>query len=461
MAILLKNQTNNSTTNQTSITIPAPTNGSGDVLFAVLGSGSNLVGTTTPPSGWTTVIDSSGYAHRSTFQVFYKVSSGSEPANYTFSTTTTGARIGATILSYSGVDNTSPVNISAVSPDDTGWSSPMDAPSVTATKDGCLIVHGWIVPYGGATYTISTDTWQYAYPYYDYPSYTYALGSVLQSTAGATGTSTATPNFGDHGTIFSLALTPQAAAPTPQSSVTVIDNLDDINPALSGQAFATVSSGHGFTGNGGASSNGGQDNRQNWILSYPVTPSSDPITLTALVRNNFSGVALGGVVFYSGGGGNRNGYQLVLDNRNSNNGGQDTLQIRKDGTTTPLIESNAAGPLTVGTWYRVELTIKTASPQLSASVYDNSTNSLLDTITVNDTSYINQTLYPGFFHYSGTVGGMSLDNLSIIDSSAPPPVTGLIKVFDGTSWSAKPVKVWNGIAWIQKPVKRWNGSAWV
>ena len=37
---------------------------------------------------------------------------------------------------------------------------------------------------------------------------------------------------------------------------------------------------------------------------------------------------------------------------------------------------------------------------------------------------------------------------------------GLIKVYNGTVFVAKPVKVWDGTAWIQKPVKRWNGSAW-
>lgn len=38
---------------------------------------------------------------------------------------------------------------------------------------------------------------------------------------------------------------------------------------------------------------------------------------------------------------------------------------------------------------------------------------------------------------------------------------GNAKVWNGTSWVAKPVKVWNGSAWVTKPVKRWTGSAWV
>lgn len=45
--------------------------------------------------------------------------------------------------------------------------------------------------------------------------------------------------------------------------------------------------------------------------------------------------------------------------------------------------------------------------------------------------------------------------------SAPPGTTGQIKVWNGSSWVAKPVKVWNGSTWETKPVKYYNGSTWV
>lgn len=41
-----------------------------------------------------------------------------------------------------------------------------------------------------------------------------------------------------------------------------------------------------------------------------------------------------------------------------------------------------------------------------------------------------------------------------------PSSTGKIKVWDGSSFIAKPVKVWNGSSWVIKPVKVWNGSSW-
>lgn len=38
---------------------------------------------------------------------------------------------------------------------------------------------------------------------------------------------------------------------------------------------------------------------------------------------------------------------------------------------------------------------------------------------------------------------------------------GNIKVWNGSSWVAKPAKHWNGSSWVTKPVKRWTGSAWI
>lgn len=49
----------------------------------------------------------------------------------------------------------------------------------------------------------------------------------------------------------------------------------------------------------------------------------------------------------------------------------------------------------------------------------------------------------------------------VIRPAAAPSNTGDIKVYNGSSFVAKPVKVWNGSAWVKKPLKRWNGSAWV
>jgi len=39
--------------------------------------------------------------------------------------------------------------------------------------------------------------------------------------------------------------------------------------------------------------------------------------------------------------------------------------------------------------------------------------------------------------------------------------TGQAKVWNGSSFVAKPVKVWNGSSFVTKPLKRWNGTSWV
>jgi hypothetical protein len=67
----------------------------------------------------------------------------------------------------------------------------------------------------------------------------------------------------------------------------------------------------------------------------------------------------------------------------------------------------------------------------------------------------------------GDVGWLSADPAGAIlrtgffGQPPAPPSAGLIKVWDGTAWVAKPVKVWSGSAWVIKPLKRWSGTAWV
>lgn len=51
---------------------------------------------------------------------------------------------------------------------------------------------------------------------------------------------------------------------------------------------------------------------------------------------------------------------------------------------------------------------------------------------------------------------------SAYDSPTTPiSSTGEIKVWNGSSFIAKPIKVWNGTSWVTKPLKYWNGTSWV
>lgn len=52
--------------------------------------------------------------------------------------------------------------------------------------------------------------------------------------------------------------------------------------------------------------------------------------------------------------------------------------------------------------------------------------------------------------------------ITVSDYISPPSGgSGLIKVWNGSSWVRKPIKVWNGTLWVQKPVKVWSGANWV
>ncbi len=44
--------------------------------------------------------------------------------------------------------------------------------------------------------------------------------------------------------------------------------------------------------------------------------------------------------------------------------------------------------------------------------------------------------------------------------TTPPPSSGGIKTWNGSSFVKHPVKVWSGSAWVWRPVKTWDGSAW-
>lgn len=51
--------------------------------------------------------------------------------------------------------------------------------------------------------------------------------------------------------------------------------------------------------------------------------------------------------------------------------------------------------------------------------------------------------------------------IAIAPSGGGGGTTGQIKVWNGSSFVAKPVKVYNGSTWVTKPVKSYNGSTWV
>lgn len=174
-----------------SIAKPAGTQ-AGDVMLASLAAQGS--GAITPPSGWTVVQDTpNGTTGRQASYVH--VAGASEPTSYSWSLGTTRIASGG-VLAYSGVDNSTPVDISGSA---SGGAGNAVAPSVITTAAGDEIV----VPVtfrGGAAVTVTPAAT--LAERYDRSSGGAAgfvsteAADTAQAAAGATGTKTAVPSAG-------------------------------------------------------------------------------------------------------------------------------------------------------------------------------------------------------------------------------------------------------------------------
>lgn len=218
------------------------------------------------------------------------------------------------------------------------------------------------------------------------------------------------------------------------------------------------------------------------------------------------------------------GYWALIDTRN-NTGSTSAFQLRLDGGTTPLAtattpsvsankwyrveitwqgispritakfyESESATPLVTLTSEDVTYT----SGRIGIQAYNAAsadeiiiTDTHIDTVSSTDlgfTNTINGTDTDPFtagekIQYQVQTGDAFVDDVykwrvRAIDPlgsntygvwsatrqftvSTSGALTGQIKVWNGTSWVAKPVKVWDGASWVTKPVKQYNGTSWV
>jgi hypothetical protein len=93
--------------------------------------------TMTTPAGWS-LLASVNNGTDNTTAVIYKFASG-EPASWTFTNLFTSVQTGeAGVVTYSGVDTTTPINTSASGT--TTSTNPHSAPSITPTVDNCMIL---------------------------------------------------------------------------------------------------------------------------------------------------------------------------------------------------------------------------------------------------------------------------------------------------------------------------------
>ena len=196
-----------------SIVVPTGTV-AGDVMIAAIATTPSTV-PITAPAGWTLIqapTQTSATSNR--VSTYYRVATASEPASYgwTLSTAHTGAAGG--IVSYSGVDNTTPIDVSASAV--TASALTHSAPSITTTmaNDMLVTVHEYASANSWTPPTGMTERVDIASRAGNAAGVTLEMNELLLGTAGLTGTKTATAAANaDTGATVSIALKAVVATP--------------------------------------------------------------------------------------------------------------------------------------------------------------------------------------------------------------------------------------------------------
>ena len=214
----------------------------GDLMLAFLEADGNIGvadWSTLIPAGWTILYQElNGGVSLWWPMVAYKVAGGAEPASYGFSFNTQAGR--GVIAAWSGVSTTTPINVSAAQNNSTSAATTA-CPSVTTTSGDCRLVTAYFrrtasgfsfIEPAGMVARFNNDGGAAANSSFGFAE----LG--LPSTAGATGTKTATSPTADISYGVSIALTPAVAPVTPSdlSGNITLDN------AVAAGAFSSIAS---------------------------------------------------------------------------------------------------------------------------------------------------------------------------------------------------------------------------
>jgi hypothetical protein len=125
----------------TSVAVNKPTGlVNGDII--VVGVAKANADAVTKPSGFVDIALVTGQAAVTTYG-YYKVitNAGGEPATYTFSWTNTSRATGESVA-YSGVDNTTPIDVTASTLAQGSGSASLVLPSITTVTNGAMLISG-------------------------------------------------------------------------------------------------------------------------------------------------------------------------------------------------------------------------------------------------------------------------------------------------------------------------------
>jgi hypothetical protein len=166
-----------------------------------------------PPGGWTLQRSDNSNPHRFTQAVFYRLSDGTEPANYTFRWSSSGDVAGS-MANYRGVDPTSPINADSGNATTTKSNS-ITAPGITTTGPNALVIGFFGIRTGT---TISLPAGEAQRWTATQGSITLAGGDQTQAVAGPTGAlvASAVPTAYNAGQLVALKPVDQpTSTPTP------------------------------------------------------------------------------------------------------------------------------------------------------------------------------------------------------------------------------------------------------
>ena len=209
-----------------------------DLIVAVICLSGN--GTVSSPAGWNGIQSSNTSAV--SIATFYKVAGASEGASYLFTYSSGNEQAYGFIIRFDGEDTTTPINISGMT---SGTSATPTCPSVTTTKDGCLILN----LFGADDHDVTIDDGE--------PSGTTVItvdesdnagdacsggaAYLTQANAGASGTAAFALTASEEWIAITVGIEPAgAASPSPSPSASASPSAS-VSPSLSPSASPSPS----------------------------------------------------------------------------------------------------------------------------------------------------------------------------------------------------------------------------
>ena len=213
-AIAFKNANSANAAAASNLTIIKPSSAvAGDFMIAAV-SAIPSSAVITPPTGWTLIrTQVQANPNSSVLATYYRVAGASEAASYTWTLSSSHSGAVGGIITYSGVDTSAPIDVSAQAP--TPNDSVHTAPSVTTTQAGDMLItvheytttRTWLPPTG------MTERVDIATVSNTSSGVTLEMNELLLGAAGLTGTKTATASPPkDVGASMSIALRAVAAS---------------------------------------------------------------------------------------------------------------------------------------------------------------------------------------------------------------------------------------------------------